>query len=132
MSEPTPRLQRLAIVAPSDRITPEEVSQRDVSSHADYDGLMRRRPQDERIPQAFYLAMKTKEDRLIEKAFASAIGAEDPFPQSSRQELVEALVEDYRVFQLADGVHTAEELIRDVEASARKQGLAQRPGKGRA
>jgi len=132
MTDPAPRLNRLGIVAPSDRLTHETIGQTDVTSHADYDSVMQRLPQDERIPNSFYLAMKTKEQWLIEKAFAKAIGAEEPYPQTTRQEIIDALIEDYRVFLITEGVHTAEELIRELESAATQQGVQQQGGTGRA
>lgn len=131
MADSAPRLNRLAITTPSDSLSLKTIEQTDVTSHPDYDGVMKRLPQDERIPNAFYLAMKTKEEWLMEKAFAQAIGAEEPYPQATRQEIIDALVEDYRVFQIAEGVHTAEELIRELESAATLQGVQQQGGHGR-
>lgn len=131
MADSAPRLNRLAITTPSDSLSLKTIEQTDITSHPGYDGAMKRLPQDERIPNAFYLAMKTKEEWLMEKAFAQAIGVEEPYPQATRQDIVNALVEDYRVFRITEGRHTAEELIRELESAATLQGVRQQGGHGR-
>jgi len=131
MNAPNARPNRRAITTPGDSLRPEAIARTDVTGHAEYTGLVARLKQDERIPQSFYLAMKTKEDWLIEKAFAKAIGAEEPYPQTTRDQLVASLTEDYRVFGLAAGPESAEILLQGIEAAAARQAVQQRGGTGR-
>lgn len=128
MNTPEALLNRRAITTPSDSLSPEAITRTDVTGHADYSGLITKLKQNERIPQSFYLAMKTKEDWLIEKAFAKASGREEPCPQTTRGQLIESLTEDYRVFGLAAGPESAEVLLRGIEAAAARQAMSQRDG----
>lgn len=128
MNEPTPRPNRRAITTPGDTLRPEAIAGIDVTGHAEYTGMITRLKQDDRIPQSFYMAMQTKENWLIEKAFAKAIGAEEPYPQTTREKLIASLAEDYRVFGLAAGPNSAENLLQGVEAAAAHQALMQRGG----
>lgn len=131
MNAPDSRPNRRAITTPSDSLNQNAVVRTDVTSHADYAGLVTKLKQNERIPQSFYLAMKTKEDWLIEKAFARASGHEEPYPQTTRDQLAASLTEDYRVFGLAAGPESAKILLQGIEAAAARQAMQQRGGTGR-
>lgn len=132
MNTPKSLLNRRAITTPSDSLSPEAVARTDVTGHADYVGVITKLKQNERIPQSFYLAMKTKEDWLIEKAFARVSGREEPYPQTTRDQLIVSLTEDYRVFGLAAGPESAEILLQGMETAAARQAMQQRGGAGRA
>ena len=56
--------------------------------------------------------MRMKEASLAYKAFAAALGQPEPYPQNSREALIESLAEDYQFFGVASGRHHTEQLVR--------------------
>lgn len=56
---------------------------------------------------------------LAHRAFASAAGRPDPYPdEAGRQEMIKMLAESYKLFGLASGRQHTEQLVRAVEADA--------------
>lgn len=70
---------------------------------------------------ALATALLTKEGWLLEKAFHAALGSADPYPQCSREELVDSICSDYVLFGLASGRRHARELVKTVEKAAAYQ-----------
>ncbi len=137
---PGPEPLPFPFFAPSDRLTHDEIAQADISSHPDYLALEKARlrsvevrgafqfdkPLDERnippldkqnIAEHLYLSMKLHERWLADKAKARVNGAEDSIPEKSREEITKLLAEDYRVFGIAQGAHSAKQLIREYESA---------------
>ncbi|MGL4465059.1 MAG: hypothetical protein ACRC1K_23135 [Planctomycetia bacterium] len=147
--------------APSDRLSHEAVGRADVGRHADYAAVANARTKAEAAGRLFrgdspfgapaadrmesqttetlaetiarrlHLGMKLHERWLAEKAVARVKGAEDPLPEKSREEIVNLLVEDYRAFGLAQGDHSARELIREYESAVEDRAREEIGGQAR-
>lgn len=76
--------------------------------------------------------MLTREEHLVQKAFDKALGQPEPYPQESRDSLVELLADDYFLVGLSRGEHHTEQLISAFEHAAvmqaREQTGAKPPG----
>jgi hypothetical protein len=73
------------------------------------------------------LATSSWEHRLAEKAFKRALGAPDPYPRTTRGEIVDMLSRDYATYGLSRGRNESAELIRRIESAAERQ--AQKRGR---
>jgi hypothetical protein len=109
------RVNRAALSTPSDELTEAAISAAAVQAHTDYESLRRLAQDDRLVAFTLYSAMKRKELWIIEKAFAAAAGEADPVPQCSRADIVEDLITDYCVFNIAHGRHSVEHLVRTLE-----------------
>ncbi len=126
--------------APSDRLDHADIGHADILSHPDYPNFERAhlkavevrnafqagKPLDEQtipeldlqnVAQHLHLAMKNHEKWLADKAKARVTGTEDPIPEKSREEIIKLLAEGYRVFGIAQGEHSAKQLIREYESA---------------
>lgn len=103
--------------APSDRLSHEAIGRADVSRHPDYAAVANAREKVEEIAERLHLGMKVHEQWLAEKAIARVKGTADPLPEKSREDVVNLLVEDYRAFGIAQGDHSARQLIREYESA---------------
>ena len=122
MAKASLEFNRRAVRTPSDGLSEEALVGADISTHAEYRPITARLADDgDAMQRAFFVSMKHKEQWLMEKAFCSTLSRPDPYPQCSRQDLIDSLVEDYRVFSIASGRHSAVELIRGLETAAIQQ-----------
>ncbi len=69
------------------------------------------------------VAIHRFEQRLAEKAFAGAIGLEDPHPRYQRAEFVDALCDGYRSYKICKNDSEAKALAEKIEDDARRQAL---------
>jgi len=77
-----------------------------------------------RFDRAEILATLHIELTLAEQSFARALGRADPYPEDSRQELLQMLNRDYRRYGLSTGLQQTRELVREFEAVAARQANA--------
>lgn len=114
-------LNRYAIQTPGDSLKGEAIQSVDPASAA-HPLLAKLGRQGgaaaENVRSALVAALLTKEGWLIEKAYCAAKQAADPYPECSRDSLVESICSDYVLFGLAAGERHARELVKSVEAAA--------------
>ena len=80
---------------------------------------------------AIRISMQTRERHLAQKAFDKVLGRSEPYPQESRESLVENLSDDYALFGLSSGKNLTEQIVRAFEDAAAAQGrthLGKGPG----
>ncbi|HEV3304494.1 MAG TPA: hypothetical protein VG055_32890 [Planctomycetaceae bacterium] len=71
------------------------------------------------------LATVHLENVVARRAFAAECNLADLFPNEDRRELIHLLDAEYRRYGISSGIHQTRQLLRELEAAARKQGREQ-------
>ncbi len=71
------------------------------------------------------LATVHLENVVARRAFAAECNLADPFPSEDRRELIRLLDAEYQRYGISSGIHQTRQLLRELEAAARKQGREQ-------
>ncbi|HVX12073.1 MAG TPA: hypothetical protein VHC22_12905 [Pirellulales bacterium] len=119
MAKGAPAAQLRGLPVPSGQLTQELIDAVDPRQHPEWERYSQIRPDD--VRGAVVLAMQMKERTLALKAFDAVLGRPERYVQSSREELITSLADDYRLFGLSTGRSHTEELVRVIERLAERQ-----------